>query len=468
MGVITKILLIFSLICPFGQPFSPLTSSLVNNNSKSIDIEPIVNVDKSSTPKYTASASGDAKANMSNKNNSVTELDFTGYCTISVKDSNFKVLQTDTSDDAHKTLEYNDNKSTLYIGYVTDIDEDTDIKGFITFNQAKLNTTATNNTVEEKHGQEGKEITWTKIKADAKTNGFDQYLWYTTNTNEDTNLTSAFWIKAVVSPDVDSDRFIDDVTEILDTFNLYGGKGTLFKTPNTGYYKNYKNTTKANTKGYEAQNDQNNQVFKSRGGYVVGAKISSDWKDLEIILDGHKYTLSSGKTKLTTFEGNGFKINDPNINYDEDRKVYPGNVNEVQMRNSNGTVINVAFYNDNQTKEKDINTCTVVGITVDSSKLDAVNTTKSDEFYNSRTKKDAMAAQNAKDKSNHELILPNGITWGVYADDLKASYGSCMSNPYDDNSLEMTWTAESGAKKLDIRTGNVSGIQYVRLSTMDY
>ena len=76
-----------------------------------------------------------------------------------------------------------------------------------------------------------------------------------------------------------------------------------------------------------------------------------------------------------------------------------------------------------------------------------------------------MTATNAKDEHNHELILPGGITWGVYTDDLKSYYGMCTQTNYTTVIQMLTW--KSGNKQMIIRTEMVHNIKYVQLSCLE-
>lgn len=76
-----------------------------------------------------------------------------------------------------------------------------------------------------------------------------------------------------------------------------------------------------------------------------------------------------------------------------------------------------------------------------------------------------MTATNAKDKFNHELILPGGITWGVYTDDLKSYYGICTQTSYNVGVNSLKW--KSGNKQMIIRTNTVHGIKFVQISCID-
>lgn len=470
MKTILNILMCMSLLFSQMTPLVPLTSKLNNlattdaeeNTTNTADNTPD-NTDSSMTT-TTPSAIEDSSNSSSNsgsgysaKASNFIALDLEGYCTINVPLSHF-VINEDNCTPSYKQINYCDNKTRLYMSYVTNMDESADISGYITREVAEVDT-VTNDNETIKYG----DYDWVKIKADHQEDDCNIYVYYTLSKDK----TSAFWIKAKVAMESDDEKFNDIITQTLNTYYLYAVSGTLFEVPETGYYKDHKDNdeTVADTSEYEANSDKNN-VFQSRGGYVIGANISDDWEDLEIILDGYKFSLPSTVKK---FEKAGFKLNDLSVNVTKEDKsaldVPRGQTKTLTYRNHNGTVIKLTAYNDNASKNKQFRKCQVVAITVDAEKLVDVVETKSSEVYNDETAASDMTAANAKDKFNHELILPGGITWGVYADDLKAYYGVCMRSNYTPEIQQLTW--ESSNKRMIIRTNLVYGIKYVQLSCLE-
>lgn len=438
-------------------PFTPLVSKLNNlNKTEVVENEPPVQDTEAVTETQPTEGEVETEEYSAKASNFIT-LDMDGYCTLNVPLSHFSVNDGNCTA-TYKQIDYNDNKTRLYMSYITNMDTTADIPGYIAKEVAGVNT-VTNDKTPIAYGS----YDWVKIKADHQEDDCNIYIYYTLSKDK----TSAFWIKAKVAAESDDEKFNDIMTQMLNTYYLYAVSGTLFDTPTTGYYENYDNNngTVADTSDYQANSNVNN-VFQSRGGYVIGANISNDWKDLEIILDGTKFSLPS---TVASFENAGFELNDLSVNITEDNTrdldVYRGQTKTLTYKNSNGTVVSLTVYNDDASEIRKFNECQVVAITIDAEKFVDVVATDSSEVYNDETAASDMTATNAKDNFNHELILPGGITWGVYTDDLKSYYGMCTQTNYTTGIQMLKW--KSGNKQMIIRTNTVHDIRYVQLSCIE-
>lgn len=455
MKTILNFLLCMCLLFSQMTPFTPLVSKLNNLNKPKVieDEAPVQDIGADTETQTTAEEveTGEYSVKASN----FITLDMDGYCTLNVPLSHFSVNEGNCTA-TYKQIDYNDNKTRLYMSYITNMDTSADIPGYIAKEVAGVDT-VTNDKTPIAYGS----YDWVKIKADHQEDDCNIYIYYTLSKDG----TSAFWIKAKVAADSDDEKFNDIMTQMLNTYYLYAVSGTLFNTPTTGYYESYDNNsgTVADTSDYQANSNVNN-VFQSRGGYVIGADISNDWKDLEIILDGNKFSLPS---TVDSFENAGFELNDLSVNTAEDSNldVYRGQTKTLTYKNSNGTVVSLTVYNDDASEVRKFNECQVVAITIDAEKLVDVVATDLSEVYNDETAASDMTATNAKDNFNHELILPGGITWGVYTDDLKSYYGMCTQTNYTTGIQMLKW--KSGNKQMIIRTNTVHDIRYVQLSCIE-
>ena len=444
MKILKSIMLWMCLLCSQFTPFTPLAIQLNSSNkhventeSTEINTEIPNETPDSTESQYSAIAS-----------NFIT-VDLEGYCTINIPLSHFSI-NSENSTNTYKQIDYYDNKTRLYMSYVTGMDTTADVPGYIANEVAGMNT-VTNDKIVDTFGDNE----WIRIKSDHQEDDCNVYVWYILNKDS----TSAFWVKAKVAIGSDDQSFKDIMTQTLSTYYLYAVSGTLFETPTTGVYKNQQDdNTVANTTDYQANSDINN-VIKSRGGYVLGAKISNNWDSMEIILDEHKFSFPS---TLADFTKAGYKIIDISITDDSDLDVMPSDKKNVQVQNKNGTVVTLIGYNDDASSIRKFSKCKIVGIVVDSSKFINVAATDSKEVYNKETAASEMTAKNAKDNFNHELILPGGITWGIYTDDLKAYYGACKQYNFDESTQCLEWT--QGNKKLLIRTGPVHQINYIEIN----
>ena len=402
---------------------------------------------------------------------SMISIDIDGYATIGYPVTYFQ-YNTVESTGVYKQLDYNDNKSRIYMSYVTKMAIGADIPGYIANDLAKVDT-YTNDKVEQEYNG----VEWMKITADKQIDDCNVYIYYTLNRDN----TSAFWMKVKVKPEADDEVFNTIIEKMLNSYNMYAPNGDfLFSTPNTGYYaeNDVNNGTEADTSEYVANNDDNNQVFKYRGGYVLGADIADNWDELEIILDDKKFKLPS---TLQKFIDAGFTANDANtvslmqsVEADEDgnkdytqAELFASQLVTLTMENDNGTVITLDIKNGNASEKQNIMKCDVVAITVDSSKfIDKVETAE-DEYYNDLTEVDEYASKNAKDDYNHELILARGVTWDAYVDELERIYtnGSFTDSIYTSDTKNILF--QNGPKSMLLRMGNVKGIKYVKISCIE-
>lgn len=448
MKIVVLFITIASLLNPFTQAFAiPGIAELSELNADEVIEEPIIEP----VVEEPKEISIDDKIL-----SSMVTTDLEGYCTIQFP---LKYFEQDISNSTgvYKQLNYVDNKSKIYMSYITGMAEGSDIPGYIANELAKVNT-FTNDKVTENYNN----VEWMKITADKQIDDCNVYIYYTLNKDK----SSAFWMKVKVKPEAEDETFNKVLEKMLNSYDLYAPSGTLFDTPTTGYYadNDVDNGTEADTDGHEANNDEDNQVFKFRGGYVEGADISDKWEDMQIILDGNKFQLPC---KLYNFTDKGFKVNDSSIKNEDDQKVYAREFKRVQAQNDNGTVVTLIFYNDSATDIDTIVNCDIVGLIVDQEKFLNVTDTAEDDFFNGSESDDENASKNAKDEHNHELILARGITWGVYLDELKDIYNTGKYSKSYYSSSVTTSIFESGTKKMIIRTGNVRDIKYVELNCIE-
>ena len=355
MNFVVSFLLCLSLVLSSLNPFIPttyaLTQKLVENKNDSDDLTKNLVQITTNIPTYDKVSVSDNNTGGSHLNatNFVT-LDLSGYCTIDMPQSHF-TLST-SSNDTVKMMTYKDNKTRLTMSYVTNMGSDADIPGFITREQAGVDTT-TNNRVEEAYGDK----TWMKVIAEGREDGCNVYVWYTLNQDK----SAAFWVKAKVAPDSDCEEFYNIISEVFETFSCYYISGAMFETPDTGYYENYVDTdkTKGDTSNY-VSNDKANTVFKDRGGYIKGADISADWRDLEIILDGTKFQIPCD---ISDFFDAGFDLNTRDVS--TSTLVKKSRTTTVSFINPKGTVIKLTLMNESDMADKPLDECSVVEVLVD-------------------------------------------------------------------------------------------------------
>ena len=457
-------LLIFCMSVPFLQPFSiPLAAAKNRMNTQEVvETAPTVVVpeQKELTPEDKILSS-------------MVALDLDGYCTINYPAAYFDYNAAESSG-VYKQLEYNDSKSRIYMSYITGMAVGADIPGYIANDLAKVDT-YTNDKVVQTYNN----VEWMKITADKQIDDCNVYIYYTLNKDN----TSAFWMKVKVKPESDDEIFNLIIEKMMNSYYLYALNGeSIFGLPTTGYYAEnpIESSTQADTSGKVANNDNGNSVFKYRGGYVLGADISDNWDDLEIILDGNKYKFPC---KINDFLSTGFTVNDANIaamlniailnQTEEDVEVASNDLAKIELtpkqsvnmkiQNENGTVATLLVYNDNEADKVKITECPVVGITIDKSKYIDNVATAEDEYYNEYTEADENASQNAKDEYNHELILARGATWDAYVDELERIYthGSFTETIYSTDMKQIIFQLDN--KSMTLRMGNLRDIKYIEI-----
>ena len=377
MRFLTNLLLILSVFFAPLQPLSPIFLDITKTRVESekqqeqpTEVAPVETDGETEEITYTA------------KN--FLDLDLEGYGTIRMPQSHFS-LNTTTSNNVEKNMLYKDNKSKIKISYITNISEGTDIPGYITREVAGVDT-VTNDKEEVVIGDR----TWMKVHSENKEENNDVYVWYSLSKGNDT----AVWLRVSVHEDSNDAEFDSILQQMLATFQIYYVNGTVFETPETGYYlgKDFNNGTEGDSTEYGA-NDKANSVFQSRGGYVPDANISPDWQDMQIILDGVRFQLPC---QIKTFEDAGYTIS--SYKYDESYLVGIGATVEIDMINENGTVVTVEVLNNSKTEQSMVSACPVVSLTIDKEKF----LSKEEVAENNMTIEEEREAKKSKEQAIYD------------------------------------------------------------------
>ena len=382
MKFFVNLLLILSVMFAPLQPAFPVMSDIVksrNTNTNDENTEEVTDGDTEVT---------DDTNVIEYKAKNFLDLDLEGYGTIRMPQSHF-TLNTNTSNNVEKNLLYRDNKSKIKISYITNISDGTDIPGYITREVAGVDT-VTNDKEEIVINNR----TWMKVHSTTKEENNDVYVWYSLSKNNDT----AVWLKASVYEDSNDAEWDSVLQQMLATFTIYYVNGTLFETPDTGYYlgKDFNNGTEGDSTKYGA-NDKANSVFQSRGGYVPDANISPDWKDMQIIIDGVRIQIPCS---LQVFYNAGYKIN--SYKYSDDYLINKGDsIEDVEVINKNGTVLTLEILNNSKSEQAQLSTCPVVSLTVDKSKF----LSKEEMAENNKTIEKSREDLQAKEQKMYEKQL---------------------------------------------------------------
>lgn len=343
-------LLSLCLLVPQFQPFTLVSIKLKNMNTPKVEEEQTTEV-VDTTPVVEQVQDTEPKVRLNNT------LDLDGYCTIMIPSAYYEIIK-DQSTFTRKVVRYIDNKSKLTMSYITNITRDTDVPGYIVRELAGVDT-VTNDKYETTYGE--KQLTWMVVPAEDEIDGKVVTVYYTVSTDGKT----AFWLKSEVVPESNDEEYQLVLDTILGSYNMYYSGESVFDTPNTGYYaENHVDGdgTIGDTSDYKA-NTQDHNVYQADTGFVKDADISYSWKDLQIIVDGHKLQLPN---KTQDFYDAGFKLNDKEVK-SGDINVFPGGDVTFAMQNRNGTIVKVTVLNDSNVSSKTIDECNVVKLSIDTS-----------------------------------------------------------------------------------------------------
>lgn len=384
MQFLTKVLLVLSLIMPSLTPLSPLTSSVESKYNTKAPIEDTVS--DNSVSDNTEIVSNN-QVEKKYKINNFLDADLEGFCTIGVPQSHFKIVESDSTY-TKKNMLYKDNRTKITMSYITKMDNETDIPGYITTEVAGVDT-FTNDKQPEYHSvdKDGNPVEWMMVPSQNQEDNCNVYVWYTLSEDK----TAAFWLKLKAVPESDDEELHEAINEMLDTYSNYFHNGTVFDTPDTGFYEGFVfNDGTVGDVGNYRRNDLAFQVFQTRGGYIEGADISADWQDLEIIIDRVKFKLPC---EMQDFYDAGYVINDRSKT-DADLQINKLYTSDIKVINENGTVVTVTVLNDSASDYKHVDNCKIMSISLDSS------------YFVDITDKallQALAEQKAKNKGSSEI-----------------------------------------------------------------
>jgi len=503
----------FTTLCLLLGVLNPLAPLLLidggsfDNNENTVIDEPPINANIDDIIENNSD-------NIYNINGFLTiELD--GYCTVDIPQSHWQLVSSDLNTMTQKYLKYKDNKTRMLMGYVTNLDKETDIPGYIVQQAADVDM-VTNNKQEVEYNNE----TWTVVSSSSPIDNSNVEVYY----KLDKNGTSAFWMRLTKDLDL-TDKYEEEFTEVLNkiinSYNMYYIGGNIFETPTDGIY-NELGIGEKDTGEYKENND-NNTVFQGRGGFIKDTNISDNWTDMEIIIDDNKFKLPCS---MDDFYNAGYSIHETNINGET---VVPVSTTlSFKISNINGTVVEITVSNDSTDTIKTVNECLVKALLIDSNEFisvseainqateqqqveqqvkqqveqqveqpteggipleeyerdengiiaelengiegleitDGTNKTQNETNNNKDDSSESESSTIANNNLNtqHKLILAGGITWDIYTDDLKEYYGACTTTKYDSNTLNLIY--KNNNYYMVIRIGNLKTITSVYISTI--
>lgn len=504
MSTLKAFLIILSLIVGQMNPMLPLTISIGRMGNK-VESNPttIIDVPKSDETEY--------------KITGLLTVELDGYCTIDIPQSHWSLISSELTTSTQKFFKYKDGKTRLLMGYTTDLSSQTDVPGYIVQELASVDMT-TNNREEFNVG----ESTWTKVIAPQPIDDYNVIVYYKLSKDG----SSAFWMRLTKDVSLDDTELNVVLDKMMSSYNMYYIEGNMFETPDTGVYSNvsdsnntdeyqentFNNTVFAGRGGFVAGADISNNwqdmevilddvkirvpctvEFLLNNGYSIqnngvdiGTKVNPNrtynvdmintngtWITIEVTnsqldassalidcpvtsikIDSSKFISSDDVVANQTTTGNN--IPDSEINSATPDKVYTEpyeawglgeNGEELPADENQEATEEDTDDTDNSADETSIieNTETVVD---DQQSIDSAETVSLDEIQY---------------LNGHGLILPCGVTWGAYRDDIKEAYGSCEEANYNQGLKNLKFT--SGNKTLSIVVGDLKGITIVTLQS---
>lgn len=384
-----------------------------------------------------------------------SSIELIGYGSIGYNAGLFTVdsaVSTDTS----KTIIYKDNKTRVTFGFVTDLSAQTDIPGYIMNKVAGVSSVTNdkekvevpNYNYKEKEGESEEEAlarqnyTWMKIKADKEIDGQIVYVYYLLSANK----SNAMWFRANVDKDFDISGFEGVIKNMLPTANVYYTDGTVFDTPNGGYYENNKpDDGTGKGQGDYKENTEDNKIYNGKKGFIKADDVPKNWDSLTVKIGDDKLSIPA---VLSEYIAKGYKIDvNKNSITSKDKLGYGLKITDLTLTKGN-IVVNVDIMNNTRGEDKSITDCRVVALRINQKDFKYI-----------------------ADIADDYIVLPGGITFPAYTNDIIDYYGPVTYNESDTGSGDnirvkrLTWV--KGEKSMSIITGVVANITGVEFSIAD-
>ena len=256
---------------------------------------------------------------------------------------------------------------------------------------------------------------------------------------------SAFIIDAYLTEDTDRTAFRESVDIIIPTINIYYVADVVFDIPNSGYWETFvpKDDTEVEQGNNNGGNTNTGEGYETYvGGDVEGTVrtnlVSSEWKDLRVVIDGLIIDMQDPIDKLLD---NGYKYENPDK---VPETVASKGVFSSYMYKDNGVALKVTALNTTESSLKPGN-LTITKIEIDKDKFG--HFTNDSEYT-----KDNLP----------ELILVNGMTWNIKFDTIKSLNGdSFWTKEEYDGTYVINYDQQ--VQKMSIKTENYKDIKEVTL-----
>lgn len=346
------------LTMSFSQLSGFATLAIRNLASTSSSPEPITSV--SNTPTETQAVDNVPDGTVQEEGSSHKEVgsfitvELEGYCTIEVPQTHFKDSP-NYSSTTQKQFLYTDDKSKVRLGFVTNLQDNIDVAGFITQEVAGVDI-MTNDKQNVTYGDKE----YVVVNSPDPINGLNVRVYYLERPG------SAFWARVEVAPDSDDEEFESALAAMFQSIQVYYlDSGSVFETPTTGIYETMEQeSSPSDNQDRYTETSMYNTLFGDRGGYVEDADIPTNWTSMQMIVDGEKIQVPCTPQDLYSA---GFRVNQSNLATDNDGNYLLAALQTatVNFVNDNGTVIVTTIENESGTDRVKLDDCSITSILVD-------------------------------------------------------------------------------------------------------
>ena len=346
------------LTMSFSQLSGFATLAIRNLASASSSPEPITSVSDTPTETQAVNTVSEDTAQEGGSSHkevgSFITVELEGYCTIEVPQTHFKDSP-NYSSTTQKQFLYTDDKSKVRLGFVTNLQDNIDVAGFITQEVAGVNI-MTNDKQNVTYGDKE----YVVVNSPDPINGLNVRVYYLERPG------SAFWARVEVAPDSDDEEFESALAAMFQSIQVYYlDSGSVFETPTTGIYETMEQeSSPSDNQDRYTETSMYNTLFGDRGGYVEDADIPTNWTSMQMIVDGEKIQVPCTPQDLYSA---GFRVNQSNLATDNDGNYLLAALQTatVNFVNDNGTVIVTTIENESGTDRVKLDDCSITSILVD-------------------------------------------------------------------------------------------------------
>lgn len=260
---------------------------------------------------------------------------------------------------------------------------------------------------------------------------------------------SALIINGYVAPGVDKVPFSEAIESAIAKTSIYYISKTVFETPTTGYYATVDlgqfDKTENNTETGEVDTPviEDNTVGGDKPGTIKSDKVTDNWEDLRVVLDGNMLEVPCRLSDLLDY---GYKVKDADVVGDIVKVGYQA---KLILYKDNGVTITVHAQNRTDSS-----------LRIEALDVDKIIINKDDFGY--------YVNESEFNKNNlPELIAVCGITWDVEYETIKELLEGFVKKELVNGDFQLTFNRLD--KTLIITTKNYKDINQIEMAIdMDY